>query len=72
MCYFLVMGERLKRLRREKGVTQVEVANAIGVTTSAYGHYESGVREPSVDIIILLCKYFDVSADYLLGLTDIY
>ena len=64
------MNERLKQLRIEKGVTQKEVAAAIGVTFSAYAHYEQGIREPSNQILISLCKYFNVSADYLLGLTD--
>lgn len=64
------MNKKLKELREEMKKTQKEVAIAIGVTTSAYANYEYGIREPSVDIIIKLCKYFNVSADYLLGLTD--
>ena len=68
MCYFNGMKERLKQLREEKGVTQKEVAKAIGVTTSAYANYEQGTREPSVQMIINLCRYFAVSADYLIGL----
>lgn len=65
------MKERLKKLREQKGVTQKEVADAIGVTISAYSNYEQGIREPSNQILINLCKYFNVSADYLLGLTDL-
>ena len=64
------MKERLKDLRSEKGVTQREVASAIGVTLSAYSNYEQGLREPNVEIIIKLCKYYNVSADYLLGLSE--
>jgi len=64
------MSERLKQLRKEKGVKQIEVAQAIGVTLSAYSNYEQGIREPSIDIIKKLCRYFDISADYLLGLKD--
>lgn len=68
----LNMSEKLKELRKQKGVSQRKVAEAIGVTLSAYSNYEQGIREPSNQILINLCKYFDVSADYLLGLKDEY
>ncbi len=64
------MKDRLKQLRREKGVTQKIVAKAIGVTESAYSNYEQGLREPSNQVLINLSKYFEVSTDYLLGLKD--
>lgn len=64
------MNERLKLLRKEKGVSQKAVAKEIGVTLSAYSNYEQGIREPSNQILINLCKYYNVSADYLLGLRD--
>ena len=64
------MKERLKLLRKQKGVTQKTVADAIGVTLSAYSNYEQGIREPNNQILVNLCQYFDVSADYLLGLED--
>ena len=50
------------------GRTQTEVAKFIGVSTSAYAHYEQGVREPSLDILAKICLYLKVSANYLLGL----
>jgi len=64
------MSEKLKQLRKLKGVSQKVVAAAIGVTLSAYSNYEQGIREPSNEILKNLCRYFDVSADYLLGLED--
>jgi len=64
------MNERLRILRIEKGLSQKEVAESIGVTTSAYSNYEQGIREPSIEIIISLCKFFDISSDYLIGLED--
>ena len=64
------MNERLKLLRKEKGVSQKVVAKEIGVTLSAYSNYEQGIREPSNQILINLCKYYNVSADFLLGLKD--
>ena len=66
------MNEKLKLLRKQKGVSQKMVAEAIGVTLSAYSNYEQGLREPSNQILINLCKYYEVSADYLLGLEDYY
>lgn len=62
------MKEKLKQLRFDKNVTQEQVAKEIGVTKSCYANYEQGSREPSFQILIRLCKYFDVSTDYLLGL----
>lgn len=64
------MNEKLKELRREMGVKQKEVADAIGVSLSAYGNYEQGIREPSNAVLVKLCKYYKVTADYLLGLED--
>lgn len=64
------MNNKLKLLRKQKGVSQNVVAKAIGVTLSAYSNYEQGIREPSYEILINICKYYDVSADYLLGLED--
>jgi transcriptional regulator with XRE-family HTH domain len=64
------MKEKLKLLRNQMGVSQKDVAKAIGITPSAYSNYEQGTREPSIQILINLCKYFDVSADYLIGLED--
>lgn len=64
------MNKRLKNLRTNKGVTQKEVAYAIGIALTTYANYEQGTREPSIETIVKLCKYFECSADYLLGLTD--
>ncbi|MDE5729576.1 MAG: helix-turn-helix domain-containing protein [Clostridia bacterium] len=62
--------ERLKELRISKGVSQKELGKLIGATYSAISYWETGVNEPKLSYIIALCKYFEVSADYLLGLSD--
>lgn len=62
--------ERLKELRIAKGVSQKELGKLIGATYSAISYWEMGVNEPKLSYIIALCNYFEVSADYLLGLTD--
>ena len=59
---------RLKELRKQHGVTQEQLAEAIGVERSSIGKYEGnqGVL-PSVDVLKTIADYFDVSTDYLLG-----
>ena len=64
------MNTKLKQLRQEKGVSQKDVAEAIGVTLSAYSNYEQGIREPSYEILKSLCKYYGVTSDYLIGLEE--
>ena len=57
---------RLKELRENKGVTQKEVADAIGCSANNYSRYERGEREPDNTTLKLLSKYFNVSIDYML------
>ncbi len=49
---------------------QTELAKAVGVSKQCISDYKSGRSVPSIDTLYLLCKALDVSADYLLGLTD--
>ena len=60
-------GERLKKLRIDNKMTQTQVAGRVGVATSAISSYESGVRLPSYNTLVKLCRLFHVSTDYLLG-----
>lgn len=62
------MGNRLKELRKEKGVTQAEVAKIINTNQSQYGKYENGKTNLSLETSKILANYFDVSVSYLLGL----
>lgn len=62
--------ERLKELRAEKGVGQIELAQAINVSKGIISLWENGLREPKLSNLISLCKYFEVSLDYLAGLID--
>lgn len=61
---------RLKETRLERGFTLKQVAEAVGVTLRAVCNYEAGTREPSFDVLRNLCKFLDVTSDYLLGLTE--
>lgn len=64
-------NEIIRELRISKGVRQKDVAEYLGLSTKAYNYYELGTREPSIKSIVKLCAYFDVSADYLLGINDL-
>ncbi|GHU77912.1 hypothetical protein FACS1894188_12800 [Clostridia bacterium] len=65
--------ERLKVIRKKKGNTQKEVAEALGFTIQTYQIYEHGRSLPGFEILLKLAECFDVSVDYLMGRTeDIY
>lgn len=57
----------LKHLRKSENMNQLELANAIGVSRSTIGMYESGQREPDFETMEAIADYFNVSMDYLLG-----
>ncbi len=63
---------RLKQLRQRNRLTQSELAQVLGLKPTAVSNYESCRNEPSLDKLVLLAQYFDVSCDYLLGLTEAY
>lgn len=65
-----VFKERLIDLRIEYGYKQEEVAKELNVTTSAYGYYEQGRNEPSLETLYKISNFFKVSLDYLLGKID--
>lgn len=66
------MKDRLRELRLERNLSQRQVADYLGISTRAYSHYEIGDREPSIQILIKLCALFEVTSDYLIGLSDSY
>ena len=67
-----IFGERLKKLRINKHMTQDELGLIFTppLAQSTIGTYERGVRQPSLENLIVISEYFGVSIDYLLGLTD--
>lgn len=64
------LNEKLKELRLEHELTMKQVSSSLMITLSAYANYEHGIREPSVEIIKRICKFYDVTSDYLLGLDE--
>lgn len=67
-------SDRLKELRLERGLTQVELANALNnyISHQAIDFWERGVRDIKLSNVIKLAKFFNVSLDYLAGLSDEY
>ena len=61
---------KIKELREEKGLSQLEVAKGIDTSQRNIGRWESGANEPSSSFVLKLAKYFNVSTDYLLGCED--
>ena len=61
---------RLKELRIEKGLTQKNLADAIGTTDDSIFSWEKGRSQPSFEMLKVLCIFFDVSSDYFIGLED--
>ena len=62
--------ERLKELRKEKGLSQDQLSKATGLSQSAIACWETGQRIPNAQAVVILARYFEVSTDYLLGEKD--
>ena len=65
-------GNKLKELRKEKGLTQKALASILNLNSVTYLRYEKEQRMPPLNLLIEIARFFDVSTDYLLGLTDEY
>ena len=64
--------ERIKELRINKGISQMDFAKATGISQSAIAKWELGKTEPTASAIVTLAVFFGETSDYLLGLTDEY
>ena len=62
--------QRLRNTREDHDKLQKEIAELLQITTQQYQLYESGKRKLPIDHLITLCEFYNLSADYLLGLTD--
>jgi len=65
-----LFGKRLAELRTQKGLSQYELARALGFSRGQIANYEQGKREPDFATLITLANFFQVSLDYLLGRTE--
>ena len=64
-------SERLRELRKEKQVTQSNMASFLGIKMRSYQNYEGGTRRPDYEGLVALADYFGVTTDYLLGRSDL-
>lgn len=65
-----ILAKRLKLCRKEKGLTQNQVAIYCDITEKAYQNYELMTREPKLEILIRIADFYKVSLDWLTGRTD--
>lgn len=68
----MTFGEKLRELRLQKELSMRQVAEAININERTYNHYELGDREPSLEMLKAICDFYDISADYLIGRTELY
>ncbi|MDY4676119.1 MAG: helix-turn-helix transcriptional regulator [Candidatus Borkfalkiaceae bacterium] len=66
----LKFSDRLKELRHEKGLNQIELAKQLGVSNGIISLWENNLREPGMYSLVQIAVFFDVSVDYLVGLRD--
>ncbi len=66
----LTFGEKLKNLREDADLSQTTLAQHLNMTQRKVSYLECGKYEPSLDDIRIICRFFHVSSDYLLGLTN--
>ncbi|MCQ5129105.1 helix-turn-helix domain-containing protein [Butyricicoccus faecihominis] len=66
-----MVGARIKMLREEAQLSQAQLAKELDISQSALGNYERGGREPDAVLLIKLARYFHVTSDYLLGLSNV-
>lgn len=66
----MMIGERLQEIRKDNGDTQQDLANKLHASLYAVRCWEQGKSDPGHDTLAAICRLYDVSADYLLGLSD--
>jgi transcriptional regulator with XRE-family HTH domain len=65
-----LIGERLRQIRKNRGLTLQDMADKLGVARSTYSGYESNYRHPPLEILTQIAEILKTSTDYLLGLTE--
>ena len=64
------LGERIRQLRTDAGIGQNKLAEDLHVSNASISYWETAKQDPSAEAIFKIAQYFNVSADYLLGITD--
>lgn len=63
--------ERLRNIREDHDLTQAELGRLLNKSQQGYNHIETGRAELKIDDLITICKFYNLSADYIIGLTNI-
>lgn len=66
----LSFGEKIRNLREDADLNQTQLGKALNMTQRKISYIECGKYEPNIDDIIAFCRFFKVSSDFLLGITD--
>ena len=66
----MYFNERIKWIRENENVTQKSIANYLGIKQQQYARYEKGINIMPITYLKKICEYLDISADYIIGLTD--
>ena len=71
-CYrvMIMVFERIRNIREDRDIRQRQVAEYLNVSQNTYSQYENGQRQLPIDVLIKLAKFYKVSTDYILELTD--
>ena len=64
-----MFSDKLRQMRKKMGITQAKLAKKLKVSPSTIGMYEQGRREPDAEMLVKMAKFFDVSVDYLVGVS---
>ena len=62
--------ERIRNVREDRDLTQAEIGRLLNKSQQGYSHIESGRAELKIEDLATLCRFYDLSADYLIGLVD--
>ena len=62
--------ERLRNIREDRDLTQAEIGKLLNKSQQGYNHIETGRADLKIDDLITLCRFYDLSADYIIGLVD--
>ena len=65
-----VFHRRMRELRQDRDLTQKQIADILGVAQTTYSQYELDKRPMPIEYLIALCKFYEVSSDYMLGMSD--
>lgn len=66
----ILLKDRVYQLRKQAGLSQKELGEILGLTSKSISTIESGLRSTTIDKLVILAEHFQVSTDYLLGITD--